>query len=239
MTTIYEFYLSVLLHKISIFQPGTFRLKTGSAGVALVMAALWLGLAGNAVAETFTVTQFDDEIDAFLGGSCDTDLIVGSNCTLRAAIMEANANGNPDETDTIIIPEGAGITLSIGGNGGDVQGDLDITQDVQILGGELDEASTSPIVFRLCQISAAGMTDRIFHIQNGANVLLQGLYLYSVTSPGNIGGGAVRVSDGSALIIDRSILMNNITGTTGGNGGAILVDSDTTFDRGFSFSEYP
>ncbi|MCB1560023.1 MAG: hypothetical protein KDI75_02810, partial [Xanthomonadales bacterium] len=54
----------------------------------------------------------------------------GEFCTLRAAVMEANANPGPD---LIILPGNATITLNISGTGNSAAtGDLDITESVTI-----------------------------------------------------------------------------------------------------------
>jgi CSLREA domain-containing protein len=65
---------------------------TASAAIAFAV------FAGPAGATTFTVNETSDEPDATLNGSCDTDVgTSGLQCTLRAAIQEANsASGNDD-----------------------------------------------------------------------------------------------------------------------------------------------
>jgi hypothetical protein len=70
------------------------------------LAALLIGLfaAGPALAIiTFTVNRTTTESDASTAdGVCDFDLsTAGNQCTLKAAIQQANANANPTETDLI------------------------------------------------------------------------------------------------------------------------------------------
>lgn len=66
-----------------------------AAFAAIVVAAL--AAPGAARAVTFTVNAASDEADAALNGSCDADSgTSGEQCTLRAAIQEANNLGGPD-----------------------------------------------------------------------------------------------------------------------------------------------
>jgi hypothetical protein len=56
-------------------------------------------------APTFTVNRAGDARDIAIDGTCDTAPATGSQCTLRAAIQEANAtpnSGDPDEIDFAI-----------------------------------------------------------------------------------------------------------------------------------------
>src|SRR5688500_3377191 len=75
-----------------------------------------------AYAATFTVTSTADEVDANPGnGACAS---ASGACTLRAAVMEANALGG---SDRITLPAGT-YTLTIAGRGEDAAatGDLDV-----------------------------------------------------------------------------------------------------------------
>ncbi|MGB1708403.1 MAG: CSLREA domain-containing protein, partial [Rubripirellula sp.] len=96
----------------------------------------------------FTVDSVSDQIDQNPGdGVCAVANLAG--CTLRAAIMEANAWGGPDELDQVVIPAGE-YFLTLAGNG-NLAGDIDITQSVVLLGA--GSASTT--------IDASGL-DRVF-----------------------------------------------------------------------------
>jgi CSLREA domain-containing protein len=102
--------------------------------------------------QTFTVTATTDVVDALPGdGVCETAPGNGM-CTLRAAIMEANALIG---ADTILLPE-ADYELTIPGAGEDesATGDLDITDELTILGAENTWSS----------IFATGLGDRVLDI---------------------------------------------------------------------------
>ena len=70
--------------------------------LAALAAALVFAPAADAATVGFVVNQSGDATDTTPGdGHCDTDPAVGDQCTLRAAIEEANAD--PGTTDTITI----------------------------------------------------------------------------------------------------------------------------------------
>jgi CSLREA domain-containing protein len=104
--------------------------------LGVLVALLLFGGAELAHAATFTVNSTADAVDTNPGDGVCAD---GSgNCTLRAAIMEANALPG---ADTITLPAGTYI-LTIPGINEDAAatGDLDITADLTINGA--DTAST-------------------------------------------------------------------------------------------------
>src|SRR5690606_24916998 len=79
---------------------------------------------------TFTVNSFVDRVDANPGNGSSDDGV--GNSTLRAAIMESNARFGQD---TIVLPAGT-FKLTLGGvdEDGAATGDLDITDDLTIVG---------------------------------------------------------------------------------------------------------
>lgn len=171
----------------------------------IVVALLLLLLAGSTHAATFTVNRFDvDAVDADPGdGICSIDAFDPvPQCTLRAAVMEANALAGHD---TILVPPGELIDLTLAGNGGAEVGDLLIEDHVDILGFVGDppaSASALPV------IEAAPLGDRIFRIASGRQVTLRGLRLQGGNaSSGTTQGGAVR-SIGH-LTVEHSVLMFN------------------------------
>ncbi|MGF1471946.1 MAG: hypothetical protein ACFB50_09430, partial [Rubrobacteraceae bacterium] len=86
--------------------------------VATVVAMAVLGTLGatGAQAAGFVVNTTDDGSDTDSPGGpydgvCDADTADGNQCTLRAAIEEANNNGEPD---SITIPAEFTIRLTLG-----------------------------------------------------------------------------------------------------------------------------
>ncbi len=105
---------------------------------------------------TFTVTASSDIVDSTPGdGICETALGNGL-CTLRAAVMEANAHIG---VDTIILPA-ANFFLTIPGAGENfaATGDLDITESL-VIQGENDETTI---------INAIGLGDRVIQVLSTA-----------------------------------------------------------------------
>ncbi|MGB0759666.1 MAG: GEVED domain-containing protein [Rubripirellula sp.] len=148
----------------------------------------------------FTVDSVSDQIDQNPGdGVCAVANLAG--CTLRAAIMEANAWGGPDELDQVVIPAGE-YFLTLAGNG-NLAGDIDITQSVVLLGA--GSASTT--------IDASGL-DRVFDVRTG-NVEIRGLTIRGGFVDDNESlldgtGGGVR-NEGTLLIADSVVTGNRAT----------------------------
>lgn len=155
-------------------------------------------------------------------------------CTLRAAVMEANATAGADRVE---LAFGAKITLSLTGRDEDdaATGDLDVHEGITI------STPTAPVAAAdYAPIDANGI-DRILDIQ--ANTRLVGLIITGgvadmAAGPGNQGGG---IRSGASLLIEDSI----ITGNTASAGGGILtlgsldlrrsrIDHNSTQDLGFS-----
>lgn len=193
---------------------------------------LSLALAGlfNAAADaaTFVVNDVDDDLpDTNTGlAGCDANAgLVGDQCTLRAAIMQANAGAGQD---TIVLPAGATITLTLGGLGGAESGDLDITQPVIITGAPLgypNDDSQWPLI-----VAANG--DRVFDVTAPVAVELRGLRASGGTPTGASGtnGGGLRVTSAGAQVLVDHV---RLSGSEAGNGGGIsnagtleILDSD-------------
>jgi len=158
-----------------------------------------------------------------LDGVCDIDILTpGPQCTLRAAVMTANAS---NQAETIVLPAGQTITLTRSGAGGAEFGDLDLTGDVTILGyiGDPPASQTD-----LPVIEAAALNDRIFSIYPLVGppneVTLRGLILRGGSAP--TGGGAIL--NGGDLQIEHSVLAENSAqfgGAICNNGQLLVVDS--------------
>lgn len=166
-------------------------------------------------AATYNPTNFAD----LKRGSCDA-----ADCTLREAIIAANANPG---TDTINLIEGT-YTLTLDGNNEALaaSGDLDITESVTLVGA--GEATT------LISGAAGGdqLDDRIFHIHpvNAADkttisVTLQALTVEKGLVDAGNGGAILNESPGSLTLTDVTLRDNGTTNlgliTDQGLGGAI------------------
>jgi CSLREA domain-containing protein len=148
------------------------------------------------------------------------------SCTLREAIIAANQNapsgaaagecpaGSSGSTDTILLPSGT-FQLSLSGteSSGAVLpalGDLDITQNVNIVG----QGPASTIV------DALGLGARLFHIDFATSqISFQGLTLRNGVSNGS--GGGIYFRDGVSLSLTNVRVLNN--SATSGNGGGIYA----------------
>ncbi|MEZ5559380.1 MAG: choice-of-anchor Q domain-containing protein [Pseudomonadales bacterium] len=149
-----------------------------AAAVALTLGGAAFSTA--AYPATFVVNSTLDAIDSVPGdGLCATDTDV---CTLRAAVMEANATAGADSIDlTGINDPNSPITLTIEGvdetfveaTGGATPcdlvleanaavGDLDITEDVDIFGAG---PALTVIRWENQSLEDPDIGDRIFHIQ--------------------------------------------------------------------------
>ena len=162
-----------------------------AVGVALVLLA-WLAFpAGPAHAATFTVTKTTDTND----GACNSD------CSLREAVVAANAAGG---ADTIEIPTGY-YKLTISGNDDtSAAGDLDITSNLTL-------KAMGPVT-----VDGGGI-DRVVHVLAG-NATLSGLRI----TGGSMGAGGGINNFGGALTLTNSTVSGNES--TGGGGGVYNFD---------------
>lgn len=166
----------------------------------------------------FTVNTQIDAPDANPGDFvCQRALRVGESmeaaeteglCSLRAAIMEANAT---EAEDRIVVPAGNyNLTLPTAEGGGR----LDISNSVHIQGAGKDSTIISQAV-----------TDRVFSITNGEvtinHVTIEGGYAQS--------GGGVRVDAATVEMADVDIRDN--FGFTGGGGIYLTADAEMRIYR--------
>ncbi|MEM7030593.1 MAG: choice-of-anchor Q domain-containing protein [Chloroflexota bacterium] len=146
-----------------------YRIPKLISAIILAIILLLIGLSftiASAAENTFVINNTLDRDDASPGdGVCDSDATLsGEQCTLRAAISEANASAG---VFTITVPAGT-YTLAITGTHEDdnVTGDLDINSDIHLIGAGPDQT----IIQGGATISQS--VDRVFHILNGINTLL-------------------------------------------------------------------
>lgn len=167
----------------------------------------------SAYAATFTVNSSLDVNDANPGnGICDDG---SGNCTLRAALSEANALTG---ADIIILPAGIyTLTLTGANENGNVSGDLDVDRGSVTIQGA--DAETT--------IIQAGTTitngiDRVFHLLDVFVIFrLEDVTVRYGRAPVGSNGGGILVSDGTLTLVN-SVLEANHAGdgsSGGGNGG--------------------
>lgn len=213
-----------------------------------------MGLPPDAQAATFTVNSTADVVDASPGdGICDTRRAAPPapttpECTLRAAIQEANASAG---ADTITLPAGT-YTLTIAGAGDDAAatGDLDIRGDLTLKGAGATTTIISGVAGdRVFHVDPSGGTSNVsingVTIQNGSPVPLSfvsaeggGILIGTTATAGDplIPSGTLTLSDcvvqgnfstslgggiankAGTLILIRSKVSNN----TGSGGGGII-----------------
>jgi CSLREA domain-containing protein len=184
---------------------GSFTLRLSVAVVLALLVALAAVGARPAQAAEFSVTRTDDPVP----GAC-----APGDCSLREAIIAANALAGPD---AITLPAGT-YTLSIAGTGEDVAatGDLDITQDLTITGvGEgstvIDGGAIEHVIQVDSLLTGATATISDVTIQNGSTT---------------ISGGGINVRSPGTLTLTDSTLSGNTTTTS--HGGAIQNQGTAT-----------
>ena len=148
---------------------------------------------GTSTAPNITVTSPRDATDANPGdGICDDGR---GSCTLRAAIMEANAFAGKD---TITLPEG-NYVLGISGENEDKAktGDLDITSDLTINAAGAD----------VTVIDGGGL-DRVLHVVFPASLSMSGVTIKGgvITTSEHIGGGILNMG---ILSLESSTISGN------------------------------
>lgn len=169
----------------------------GRPGLAAMVGVLLFSSSAFVRGATFVVTKIADTND----GVCDAD------CSLREAIIAANASGG---ADVITLPAGH-YTLTIPGVSEDAgaTGDLDILGDLTINGAG---ASTT--------IVDGGALDRVFHIVASATVV--------TFNDLTITGGFLPFSNGGGLLNEGTATLNNCTisanANPNGDGGGLYND---------------
>ncbi|MBK8285612.1 MAG: right-handed parallel beta-helix repeat-containing protein [Ahniella sp.] len=165
----------------------------------------------------------NDQVDLVPGDTqCDVSTANGEQCTLRAAVMEANALsgfnsialGQPDMMVTLTRPAQPGPDSA-------ADGDLDITDALSIVG--IGTPATRPTI-------GFGFIDRIFDIAAaGDTVSIDRLRLSGGFNTNS--GGAIRVLNAQDVQLSRLELSGNVSDAGGGalavlGGSATLTDSD-------------
>ena len=182
--------------------------------VALV-AVLTFIAPSVAFAATFVVDSRYDSIDANPGDGVCAD--AWGACTLRAAILEANATAAPD---LIELPRGHyRLTRSEPPNSSNpyeedagLTGDLDILHDLKIV-GELGVFQTI--------VDADGQPQRVVDVHPGAVAELRQLTVTGGTSSVEGPFGAGIRNQGDLSLIDCRVVANDAGSNTGDAGGIL------------------
>ena len=192
---------------------------------AMIAAILTLIPQVPAHAATFTVDSTTDTVDVNPGnGVCAT---AAGNCTLRAAVQEANAIPG---TDTINLQAGT-YTLTIPGSGDAESGDLDVLDSLSINGSGL--AST---------IIDGNGASRVFEIGRHSAGLMPIVNVHDLTIRNGIEGGVsfgggVYVQQGAYLALYKVVVRDNkapMYGAGISNAGDLLLDESTVRDNEIS-----
>jgi len=174
--------------------------------LSILAIAVGVLAAHPAPADTFTVNTTVDRSDADAAdGVCDVDPTTpGAQCTLRAAIQQANAIAGPS---TIELPAGIyKLTMRGANEDGATTGDLDINGRLTIEGAG---AKTTII-------DAKRAKDRIFDILPAGNVTLTDVTLLRGRVGRGKAGGCVRNT--GHLTLRRAVLTRC---KSAGDGGAL------------------
>jgi CSLREA domain-containing protein len=163
--------------------------------IATLALAAVLVLAPSAIAATFTVTSTTDAVDTNPGdGVCRTPLF---QCSLRAAIQEADVHPGPDE---VLVPNG---TFTLTRISPDPAND-DITGgDVDITGEELVISGSGATVIN------ANHIDRVFENTASDPVTISGLAITGGLA--DVGGGVLNEGDAPLTLENVTISGNEAT----------------------------
>jgi CSLREA domain-containing protein len=197
-------------------------LKIHSTALALLAALSFVAPAGAGVCTPSPTAEPD--------GSCDLD------CSLRDAITAANQSAG---FDVIVLGPGVYAASGSGSEDSNANGDLDILDDLAIVGAGADKTNIEGSAERVLDI-AAGTTVEIIgvKISNGRELIGNGggihnageLTLTRVQVSGNsanagAGGGIFSGGATSSLTIAQSAIVSNVAA---GVGGGIALDGPLT-----------
>ena len=197
-------------------RPGTSML--GRIALVIVLATCLAQAAPTRAATTNTVwsvNYMNDLPDLALDDNrCDAAFTAGDQCTVRAAIQEANISPGGD---TIYVPAGT-YTFAMEGTNEDngATGDLDIKGDVVINGPDPSKTSGLAII-------DGNALDRVFHIA-ASNLHVGFNWLTIRNGKSTVAGGGIYNVDGDLTFYKVSITNNR----TSQSGGGIYSVADST-----------
>ena len=189
--------------------------------IVILRTIVWLAfliISSALSASVFTVNEQIDAPDTNPGnGICDSSNSIGFQCTLRAAVMEANALPG---ADTIVLTQAQlpyTLTIPAAGSDDDATGDLNISESVSILGFD-GKAAPLPT---LRPTIVADNNARIFQVE-ADNVSIVSLRLTGGFADNS--GGAIRIDNSESVVVDAVEIFEN-TSTFGGGGIALFGSS--------------
>jgi CSLREA domain-containing protein len=184
----------------------------------LVIALITFCFTIGASAATFVVNTTNDTADTTPGDGTCSD---GANCSLRAAISEANALAGDD---VITLPAGTYTqTLVSANDNANAGGDWDITANLTINGA----GSGTTIVQANATVGVA--IERVFNIRAGATVTLAGMTIrhgrFTGTMTADTRGAGIE--NLGTLTLNDSLVTLNQTNSTNGNSIASGISNST------------
>ncbi len=167
--------------------------------------------------KTFSVNSFED-IDDETPGDGDCAIADTGDCTLRAAVSEANALEGPD---TIILQEGTYPITGAMGDDINQEGDIDISSDLTIQG----EGARKTILSRQGD-------GRVLHLVNGKVSLLDLTISNGNLASMGLHGAGIYFEGGGELKLAYVTVTNNESqeGNGGGiysEGGSLVIENST------------
>ncbi len=208
------------------------KLAALTLALSIVFAQVGFGVGTASASATFVVNSTADVVDLVPGdGACDTGNTIGSDpeCTLRAAVQEANTLAG---TDTITVPAGT-YTLTITGNEDSATaGDLDVSDSVIVVG------AGAGITF----IDGAA-ADGAFEIRGSATVTISRLTIQN--SGGSNFSSGVHVNAGTSATLDSIVISGGTYSPAIYNSGTLdildsrLTGNVSTFNGGGIFTAGP
>jgi CSLREA domain-containing protein len=198
----------------------------------------------NLLGRLFVVDSTADLPDDAPGdGTCRA--VGGSACTLRAAVMEANANPGQDRIE---LGSATYILTREGSDDNALAGDLDITEVVAITGNGavIDAGSTADRIFdvrRGVDFELRGVTVQGGRASQGAGIRNQGrLHAFSTRIRDNQAegaGGGIQNDGGFVELTEVHVGGNRVNGAPAAQGGGLqsIGESSLVVIRASSFAD--
>ncbi len=170
----------------------------------VILVSLPASASQSAAAATFTVNTSVDLVDSSPGDGVCAD--ASAECSLRAAVIEANALPGANE---IRIPGGPGnpapsLTLTGSGEDATLSGDLDILDDLTISGDGMAVSG----------VEASGLDDRALHVHPGVTLMLTGVSFFWADAGSDHDGGGI-LNEGAVSMLETSFQFNRASSGAG------------------------